>query len=264
MILRFQAFAVTRFRGTDFSLYGKLAPNGQFCFPIQMIHATRLRWLILTLFVVFLDRLSKAAIEARTTEGWRHELVHNFVYLVHSKNPGIAFSILAHSSSPWVRYLLVAGSLVVIAILAWYLVAANGVSSRVRSRPGITSRRRHRQSHRSHSSRRGHRFLRSALRLVPLPRIQRSRLCNHHRRDFDLARYNFACQNCTCSKSFPLIRASQVTCKSRPVLPAAFPRAADTSVFSNRKTDPAASRRPPAPRPGRSDKQDPIQLLPGK
>lgn len=95
-----------------------------------MIHATRLRWLILTLIVVFLDRLSKAAIEARTTEGWRHELVHNFIYLVHSKNPGIAFSILADNNSHWVRYLLIAGSLVVLAILAWYLVAASGVSSR--------------------------------------------------------------------------------------------------------------------------------------
>jgi signal peptidase II len=94
-----------------------------------MIHASRLRWLILTLVVVFFDRLSKAAVEARTIEGWRHELVHNFIYLVHSKNPGIAFSMLADSGSEWVRYALIAGSLAVIVILAWYLVAANGVSS---------------------------------------------------------------------------------------------------------------------------------------
>ncbi len=97
---------------------------------IQMIHANRLRWLILTFMVVFLDRLSKAAIEAKTAEGWHHELIHNVIYLVHSKNPGIAFSIFADSNSHWVRYLLIAGSLVVIAIIAWYLVAADGVSSR--------------------------------------------------------------------------------------------------------------------------------------
>src|SRR6476660_5332925 len=96
-----------------------------------MIHSSRLRWLLLTLVVVFLDRLSKAAIEAKTVEGWRHELLHNFIYLVHSKNPGIAFSIFAGSGSPWVRYLLVAGSLIVIGILAWYLVAASGLSARV-------------------------------------------------------------------------------------------------------------------------------------
>ena len=95
-----------------------------------MIHASRLRWLILTLITVFLDRLSKAVVEAKTVEGWRHELIHNFIYLVHSKNPGIAFSIFANINSDWVRYALIAGSLVVIAILARYLVAANGVSSR--------------------------------------------------------------------------------------------------------------------------------------
>jgi signal peptidase II len=95
-----------------------------------MIHPKRLRWLVLTLAVVFLDRISKAAIEAKTTEGWRCEVVHNFVYLVHSRNPGIAFSIFANSGTHWVRYLLIAGSLVVIAILAWYLVAGAGVSTR--------------------------------------------------------------------------------------------------------------------------------------
>jgi signal peptidase II len=101
-------------------------PNQQ----IHMIYPSRLRWLVLTLAVVFLDRLSKAAVEAKTTEGWRHELIHNFIYLVHSKNPGIAFSIFADSNSHWVRYPLIAGSLVVIAIISWYLVAADGVSSR--------------------------------------------------------------------------------------------------------------------------------------
>src|SRR6201987_249064 len=95
-----------------------------------MIHTNRLRWLMLTLVVVFLDRLSKAAIEAKSTEGWRHELVRNLIYLVHSKNPGIAFSIFAGSNSHWVRYLLIISSLVVIAIIAWYLVAAEGVSPR--------------------------------------------------------------------------------------------------------------------------------------
>ena len=95
-----------------------------------MNRISRLRWLILTLVVVLLDRLSKAAIEAQTVEGWRHELVHNFIYLVHSRNPGIAFSMFANGSSHWTRYTLIAGSLVVIAILAWYLVASSEVSAR--------------------------------------------------------------------------------------------------------------------------------------
>jgi len=95
-----------------------------------MIHPSRLRWLILTFVVVFFDRFSKAAIEAKTMEGWRHELIHNFVYLVHSKNTGIAFSMFADSASPWTRYVLIGGSSVVVAILAWYLVAGSAISAR--------------------------------------------------------------------------------------------------------------------------------------
>lgn len=97
---------------------------------MSVINTSRLRWLILTLLVVCLDRLSKAAVEVKTTEGWRHEVVHNFIYLVHSKNPGIAFSIFADNNSHWIRYLLIVGSLAVIAVLAWYLVAGRGVSTR--------------------------------------------------------------------------------------------------------------------------------------
>jgi signal peptidase II len=89
----------------------------------------RLRFLWLTLAVVLLDRASKACFETQTPEGWRHELIHNFVYLVHSRNPGIAFGVFADSSSPWLRFLLVAGSLAVIAVLAWLLVSSQNVSS---------------------------------------------------------------------------------------------------------------------------------------
>jgi len=95
-----------------------------------MIYASRLRWLVLTFVVVFFDRITKAAIEAKTIEGWRHELIRNFIYLVHSKNTGIAFSVFADSANPSMRYLLIGGSLVVVAILAWYLVAGSAVSAR--------------------------------------------------------------------------------------------------------------------------------------
>src|SRR6516165_6663268 len=52
-----------------------------------MIVPRRLRWLWLTLAVVFLDRATKAWFETQTTEGWRHEVIHNFFYLVNTKNP---------------------------------------------------------------------------------------------------------------------------------------------------------------------------------
>jgi signal peptidase II len=82
----------------------------------------RLRWLWLTLAVVLLDRATKAWFESQTTEGWRRELIHNFVYLVHSRNPGMAFGVLSDSASTGTRILLIVGSVVVIGVLAWLLV----------------------------------------------------------------------------------------------------------------------------------------------
>lgn len=83
----------------------------------------RFRWLWLTLGVVVVDRATKAWFETQTEEGWRHEVVHNFMYLVHSKNPGIAFSFFAGSSSPWTRIILIFGALAIISVLAWLLVS---------------------------------------------------------------------------------------------------------------------------------------------
>jgi signal peptidase II len=94
-----------------------------------MSSSSRLRWLWLTLAIVLLDRATKAWFEARTVEGWRHELIHNFIYLVHSRNPGIAFGVLADSASTITRIILIAGSLAVIAILAWLLVTGKIVTA---------------------------------------------------------------------------------------------------------------------------------------
>jgi len=89
----------------------------------------RLRWLWLTLVVVLLDRTSKAWFESQTPEGWHREIVHNFMYLVHSSNPGIAFGVFADSSSPATRTLLIVGSAAVIAVLAWLFVAGHSGGS---------------------------------------------------------------------------------------------------------------------------------------
>jgi signal peptidase II len=86
----------------------------------------RLRWLWLTLGIVILDRATKAWFETQTDENWRHEVVRHFIYLVHSRNPGIAFSLFADSHSPWLRMALTAGSLMVICVLSWLLVVGQG------------------------------------------------------------------------------------------------------------------------------------------
>jgi signal peptidase II len=93
-----------------------------------MMLTPRLRWLWLTLAVVLLDRASKAWFETQTPEGWRHEVVRRLIYLVHSQNPGIAFSMFADSSSPWLRAVLIGGALLVIAALAWLLITGHGAA----------------------------------------------------------------------------------------------------------------------------------------
>src|SRR5260370_15328374 len=85
---------------------------------------SRLRWLWLTLAVALLDRATKAWFESQTVEGWRQELIRNFIYLVHSRNPGLAFGIFSDSASAGTRAILILGSVVVIGVLAWLLVAS--------------------------------------------------------------------------------------------------------------------------------------------
>jgi len=55
-------------------------------------------------------------------------VIHHFIYLVRASNPGIAFSFFADSTSPWMRVILITGSLAVIAVLAWLLVAGHSGS----------------------------------------------------------------------------------------------------------------------------------------
>jgi signal peptidase II len=84
---------------------------------------SRFRWLWLTLVVALLDRASKAWFESYTSGSWPREVVHNYIYLVQSRNPGIGFGILSNSASPAIRILLIAGSFLVIAVFAWLLVS---------------------------------------------------------------------------------------------------------------------------------------------
>lgn len=95
-----------------------------------MIFSSRLRWLILTLFIVVADRATKALIESRTTEGWNHEVIPHFIDLVHSENPGIAFSMFASSQSPFLRGGLILLSLLFVAALSWMLLTAKQASWR--------------------------------------------------------------------------------------------------------------------------------------
>jgi len=80
------------------------------------------RWLWLSLVVLAADRATKFAIERHTSPFFRRPMVSDIVVLVHSQNPGIAFSMFSNSRSPWLAPLLVASSVVVMAFLVWMIV----------------------------------------------------------------------------------------------------------------------------------------------
>jgi signal peptidase II len=94
-----------------------------------MILPRRLRWLWLTLAVVFLDRATKVWIDSRPAEFFPHTVIPNFIEIIRSHNPGIAFSFFADSPSLMVRILLILGSVIIIGIIAWLLIASRHLNS---------------------------------------------------------------------------------------------------------------------------------------
>jgi signal peptidase II len=94
-----------------------------------MILPARLRWLWLTLVVVFLDRATKAWIESRPLSFFPHTVIPGYCEIIYSRNPGIAFSYFADSSSVVVRYLLIFGAVIIIGLIAWLLVASRHLNA---------------------------------------------------------------------------------------------------------------------------------------
>lgn len=90
-----------------------------------MADPARIRWVWLSLAVVAADRATKATVEILTEEGYRRAVIDNFIYLVHARNPGIAFGIFSDATPKWLTALLILGSLGVVGILAWILIAGH-------------------------------------------------------------------------------------------------------------------------------------------
>ena len=94
-----------------------------------MIIPGRIRWLWLTLVVVLLDRASKAWIESRPLPYFPHDVIPNWFSIILSRNPGIAFSFFSNGPSMATRLILIAGSVLIIGLIAWLLVAARDASA---------------------------------------------------------------------------------------------------------------------------------------
>ena len=72
--------------------------------------------------VIGLDRVTKILTVATLERGDAIHVLPGFFSIVHVRNPGAAFGILAAAVSPWREVLLVAVSGVAVAIFAWMLV----------------------------------------------------------------------------------------------------------------------------------------------
>src|SRR5258708_18595078 len=94
-----------------------------------MIIPGRIRWLWLTLIVVLLDRATKAWIESRPLTYFPHVVIANWFSIIRSRNPGIAFSFFSNGSSIWTRVILIVGSVLIIGLIAWLLVAGRDASA---------------------------------------------------------------------------------------------------------------------------------------
>jgi signal peptidase II len=88
--------------------------------------ASRSSWytlVLLALAALLADQLSKHAVERFMPTGSTRVLVPGLLNLIHTSNPGVAFGLLADSSTPWLAPMLIAFSVAVIAMLVWLLVS---------------------------------------------------------------------------------------------------------------------------------------------
>jgi len=77
----------------------------------------RLRTAAIAAAVIAIDRITKMYIRSAYTAWDVKPVISGFFNIVHTENPGAAFGILADSPSAWSSMLLVAVSLVVMAII---------------------------------------------------------------------------------------------------------------------------------------------------
>src|SRR4029077_20078069 len=77
----------------------------------------RLRTAAIAAAVIVIDRVTKMYIQASDTSWDVKPVLGRYFNIVHTENPGAAFGILADSPSAWSSMLLVAVSLVVMAII---------------------------------------------------------------------------------------------------------------------------------------------------
>ena len=88
-------------------------------------------WLVFIIALVLVaDQAAKHAIESYTTIDYFRVVIPGLLNLIHTHNPGVAFSMFADAQSPIARLILVLFSFGVIVFLLW-LLAAQRVGERM-------------------------------------------------------------------------------------------------------------------------------------
>jgi signal peptidase II len=88
-----------------------------------MESASRSIWplVLLAVFVLIADQLTKYAVEKFTAPGSFRILIPGMLNLVHTSNPGVAFGIFADSENPWRAPVLIVFSFGVMCLIGWLL-----------------------------------------------------------------------------------------------------------------------------------------------
>jgi signal peptidase II len=94
---------------------------------------SKYRWLWGSVAVVVADQITKYAVNTFTPEEYSRAVIPGLLNLVHRRNPGVAFGILADSESELLRAGLLLFSIGAISVLAWLLATNRAGASRGRA-----------------------------------------------------------------------------------------------------------------------------------
>jgi signal peptidase II len=88
-----------------------------------MDSSSRTIWpfVLLAVFVLVADQLTKYAVEKFTAAGSFRILIPGVLNLVHTNNPGVAFGIFSDSEMPWRAPVLIVFSFGVMCLIGWLL-----------------------------------------------------------------------------------------------------------------------------------------------
>jgi signal peptidase II len=81
----------------------------------------RVRAILIIVFVVVLDRITKLYIQSRISDLDLYPVSPRFFNIIHTENPGAAFGFLAGSTASWRPLLLVGVSMIVMIVIATML-----------------------------------------------------------------------------------------------------------------------------------------------